>query len=306
MSCFAKKDAEETINLARDFYDTDEGYYTIGVGNVISPLRYAKDDIEAQLAYTKRNLPVVIACCSIPGMTSPITVGGTIIQNNAEVLAGIIMTQLVNPGAPVVYGNTTYVSNMRKAMPVSWGCEEALFIQYAKAMADFYHIPCRTGGSLSMGKELDYQDGVQSAMSLMTSLDAKADFIFHAFGEMDGLNVFSFEKYVLDEETMAARKSAENIDVFSEEEMDLESIEEVGPGGNYLAEEETIMRYRTEIYYPELYNLDNYAEWDRNGRVSVEEKAKECVQKRIEEYVAPQYTEKQCAVLEKALKGWNL
>ena len=85
-------------------------------------MRYAKDDIEGQLAYTKRNLPVVIACCAIPGMTSPVTLGGTIVQNNAEVLAGVIMTQLVNPGAPVVYGNTTYVSNMRKAMPVSWGC----------------------------------------------------------------------------------------------------------------------------------------------------------------------------------------
>ena len=81
MSCFGKTDAEETIQLARDFYDTDEGYFTIGVGNVISPLRYAKDDIEGQLAYTKRNLPVVIACCAIPGMTSPVTLGGTIVQN---------------------------------------------------------------------------------------------------------------------------------------------------------------------------------------------------------------------------------
>lgn len=306
MSCFGKTDAEETIQLARDFYDTDEGYYTIGVGNVISPMRYAKDDIEGQLAYTKRNLPVVIACCAIPGMTSPVTLGGTIVQNNAEVLAGVIMTQLVNPGAPVVYGNTTYVSNMRKAMPVSWGCEEALFIQYAKAMADYYHIPCRTGGSLSMGKELDYQNGAETAMSLMTSLDVKADFIFHSFGEMDGLNVFSFEKYVLDEQMMAARKSAESIDIFSEEDMDLETIEEVGPGGNYLAEEETILRYRTEIYYPELYSLENYADWERNGRVSVEQKAKERVEKRLREYTQPEYTAKQRAVLEKALEGFDL
>ena len=278
MSCFGKTDAEETIQLARDFYDTDEGYYTIGVGNVISPMRYAKDDIEGQLAYTKRNLPVVIACCAIPGMTSPVTLGGTIVQNNAEVLAGVIMTQLVNPGAPVVYGNTTYVSNMRKAMPVSWGCEEALFIQ----------------------------NGAETAMSLMTSLDVKADFIFHSFGEMDGLNVFSFEKYVLDEQIMEARKSVERIDIFSEEDMDLETIQEVGPGGNYLAEEETILRYRTEIYYPELYSLENYAEWERSGRVSVEQKAKERVEKRLKEYTAPEYTEKQRTVLKKALEGFDL
>ena len=123
---------------------------------------------------------------------------------------------------------------------------------------------------------------------------------------MDGLNVFSFEKYVLDEQMMAARKSVESIDIFSEEDMDLETIEEVGPGGNYLAEEETILRYRTEIYYPELYSLENYADWERNGRVSVEQKAKERVEKRLREYTQPEYTAKQRAVLEKALEGFDL
>ncbi len=305
MSCFGKKDAEETIALARDFYDTDEGYYTIGVGNVISPLRYAKEDVEAHLAYAKRNLPVVIACCSIPGMTSPITIGGTIVQNNAEVMAGIIMTQIVNPGTPVVYGNTTYVSNMRTASPVSWGCEEALIIQYAKAMADFYGLPCRTGGSLSAAKELDFQNGAETAMSLMTSLDVQADFIFHSFGEMDGLNVFSFEKYVLDEQVMEARKAAESIDIFSEEDMSLESIEEEGPGGNFLLEEETMERYREEIYYPELYNVENYDQWEREGKISVEEKARKKVEERLAQYEPPQYTEKQRKVLEEALKGFE-
>ena len=88
--------------------------------------------------------------------------------------------------------------------------------------------------------------------------------------------------------------------------MDLETIEEVGPGGNYLAEEETILRYRTEIYYPELYSLENYADWERNGRVSVEQKAKERVEKRLREYTQPKYTAKQRAVLEKALEGFDL
>lgn len=135
-----------------------------------------------------------------------------------------------------------------------------------------------------MGKELDYQNGAETAMSLMTSLDVGSDFIFHSFGEMDGLNVFSFEKYVLDEQIMEARKAAEAIDIFSSEDMSLESMEEEGPGGNYLLEEETMELYREEIYYPELYNIENYDEWQRNGRISVEEKAAERVKKRLEEY----------------------
>ena len=87
--------------------------------------------------------------------------------------------------------------------------------------------------------------------------------------------------------------------------MDLETIQEVGPGGNYLAEEETILRYRTEIYYPELYSLENYADWERNGRVSVEQKAKERVENAERRHGA-EYTEKQRAVLEKALEGFDL
>ena len=216
------------------------------------------------------------------------------------------MTQLVRPGAPVVYGNTSYVSNMRKALPISCGCEQVLFIQYAKAMADFYHLPCRTGGSLSSAKELDYQDGAQTAISLMTGLDVQADIIFHAFGEMDGLNIFSFEKYVLDEQMLEARRFVEKIDLFSEDEMHLETIREVGPGGNYLAEEETVLRYRTELYCPELYHVDSYADWKEGGSVSVEEKAKKRVRKRLEEYAAPEYTARQKAVLAKALEGWEL
>ena len=125
----------------------------------------------ATLAYVKQNQPVVITCCSAPGMTSPITVGGTVVQNNAEVLAGIIMTQVANPGVPVVYGNVTYSADMRQAVPISWGPEDAVFMQYAKAMADFYGIHSRVGGSLSGAKQLDWQDGAATAVSLMTTFD---------------------------------------------------------------------------------------------------------------------------------------
>lgn len=301
MSCFRKKEAEETITLARDFYDTDEGYYTIGVGNVISPLRYGKDDVEAILTYVRKGQPVVIACCSIPGMTSPITIGGTIVQNNAEVLAGIIMTQIVKPGAPVVYGNATFVSNMRKAVPVSWGPEVGVFIKYAKAMADYYGLPYRAGGSLSAAKDLDFQNGAETAMSLMATMECRTDFVFHALGEMDGLNIFSFEKYVLDEEVLEAMESVKNRDFFSS--LSIESIEETGPGGNYLVEEETVELYKEEIHFPNVYNIDSYTDWENEGRPSVIEKAKKVVEQRVAAYELPEYTKKQQEVLKKALEG---
>ncbi|MGI6095298.1 MAG: trimethylamine methyltransferase family protein [Lachnospiraceae bacterium] len=303
MSCFGKKDAEETIALARDFYDTDEGYYTIGVGNVISPLYYNESDVEAILAYTKRNLPVVIACCSSPGMTSPITLSGTMIQNNAEVLAGVIMTQIVNPGAPVVYGNTTFTSNMRTAETVSWGPEVDVFIHYAKAMADFYGLPYRGGGSLSAAKDLDYENGAETALSLQATMDAGTDFIFHAFGELDGLNAFSLEKYVLDEELLASMLSVKDRDLFDDELLCIESMEEVGPRGNYLVEEETVEYYQEEVFYPTLFNIGAYNAWEAKGKPGVAEKAKAAVEKRLAGYELPEYSPKQKKILEDILQG---
>lgn len=301
--CDTKEHADETIEFVKKFYGAEDGYYTLGVGNVISPLRYAQDDIQAILAYTKRNQPVCITCCSMPGMTSPITIGGTIVQNNAEVLAGVIMTQIVNPGAPIIYGNVTFSSDMRKAVPVSWGPEVAVFMEYAKAMADYYHLPCRVGGAFPASKQIDWQDGAETALSLMSTIDVKSDFIFHSCSELDGLNIFSMEKYVLDEELILARMSVQERDFITEESINIESIEEVGPGGNYLLEDDTLELYRSELYLNELFNTEAYSSWEMNGMPTVLEKAKARVEKRLAEYQPPQYDERQTAMLQEVLAG---
>jgi len=259
--------------------------------------------VESVLAYVKRGQPVVIACCSAPGLTSPISLSGTIIQNNAEVLAGLVMTQLVRPGAPVVYGNVTFTSNMRTAEPVSWGPEVGVFCRYGKAMADFYGVPFRGGGSLSSAKELDYQNGAETALSLQATLDAGTDLIFHGLGEMDGLNLFSFEKYALDEELILSLRANETRNLFDEELLCLESMEEVGPRGNYLAEDETVELYREEIFWPQLSNIGSYNAWETKGRPGVEQLAGALVEKRLAEYQPPCLNERQNKFLRSILQG---
>ena len=306
-SCAHKEDAEETIELVRRFYgygQENAGYFVIGVGNVISPLRYDKHGIEALLSYTTRNLPVVVACCSTPGMTSPITVGGSVVQNNAEVLAGLVMTQLVNPGCPVVYGNVTFGSNLRVATPTSWGPEVAIFTQYAAAMAKYYKVPCRVGGNLSVAKAVDWQDGAQSALSMMTALDCGCDFVFHACGELDCLNIFSMEKYVLDEDIIRQRLETEKREFITDDAIDMESIEDVAttPGGNFLAEDDTVELYQTEYYLAELFSCESYDKWQAMGAPSVLERAHKRVEERLASFVAPEYTPEQMAILEEAKK----
>lgn len=300
-SCSSERTAAQSIDFIREFYGVDSGYYTIGVENMISPLRYCREDAGAILSYIKRDQPVSITCCSTPGMTSPITIGGTIVQNNAEVLAGMVMTQIIRPGVPVVYGNVTYSSDIRRAMPISWGPEVRAFIQYAKAMADFYKVPNRIGGSLSGAKQLDWQDGAETAISLISTIDNDCDFIFHACGELDCLNVFSLEKYVLDEELLTAYLSMEDRELITEESIDLDIMRRVGPGGTYLLEDETLKRYPTELFRPRLFNCENYYSWKHTGMPSVLLKARKLLQERLEQYEMPQYDERQNKMLEEVL-----
>lgn len=300
-ACSSERAAAESIEFIREFYGVDSGYYTIGVENMISPLRYCREDAGAILSYIKRNQPVVIACCSTPGMTSPISIGSTIVQNNAEVLAGMVMSQLVQPGVPIVYGNVTYSSDIRRAMPISWGPEVRAFIQYAKAMADFYKVPNRIGGSLSGAKQLDWQDGAETAISLITTIDNDCDFIFHACGELDCLNVFSLEKYVLDEELLTAYLSMENRELITEDSINLDIIRHVGPGGTYLLEEETLKKYPTELFRPRLFNCENYYSWKHTGMPSVILKARKLLEERLEQHEMPRYDERQNRMLEEVL-----
>lgn len=302
-SCETGRSAAESIEFIRDFYGGDMGeYFTIGVENLISPLRYSREDVDAILAYIKRGQPVVITCCSAPGMTSPITVGGTVVQNNAEILAGIVMTQIINPGVPVVYGNVTFSADMRKAVPISWGPEVAVFMQYAKAMADFYGIPSRVGGSLSGAKQLDWQDGAETAVSLMTTFDCNTEFIFHAFGEMDCLNVFSMEKYVLDQELLEARFSVEDQEYITEESIHMDMIKRVGPGGSYMLEDETLELYQTELFHARLFNNEIYHNWKQQGMPSVILKAQGVVKERLEGYQLPVYDKRQTQMLDELLE----
>lgn len=305
--CDTEKNTRETLDFIREFYDAPEDeYYCLGVGNMISPFCYGKDDVESILTFSRRNQPICITCCSMPGMTSPITLGGTIVQNNAEILAGLIMTQIVSPGSPVIYGNLSFVSDMRKAVPVSWGPEVAVFMQYSKAMAEFYHVPCRTGGTLSSAKEVDWQDGAETAMSLMTVFDCGVDYVLHGCGGLDGLNTFSPEKFVLDEQLILSRRSLMDRELFSDEAINLESMKEVGPGGNYLLEEDTLELYRTELFYPSLFNTEPLSSWEREGRASVFEKARKEVEQRVEGFTFPVYDKRQQELLSRALEGVDL
>ncbi len=304
-----KYEAESSIKLAKKFIGCPNDYYILGIANVLSPLTYDKDSIEAIMAYVNEQQPICITCCSMPGLTSPISLYGTLIQNNAEVMAGVIMTQIINPGTPVIYGNSSFGVDMRYASPVPGSVETSMMIPYVKGLSEYYGLPSRSGGSLTDSKVVDWQSGTESSLSLYSSLINGINLIYHAAGELDALMMFSFEKFLLDEELIISIKrllSASSIP----QNASLDSIHKVGPGGNYLYEMETAVNFRSEHRLPNFSIKNMYDNWMSEGQNTAFNNVSKALIKRLSNYSMPSYSIEQTKILElytkKSLQGEKL
>ncbi len=301
--CYTGDEAQDALEIAKAFYDTDKDYYIMGVGNMISPLMYPKDLVDAMMVYAQYRQPLCLSACSTPGITSPVTLAGTLVQNNAEILAGIVLMQLISPGTPLIYGNISFGCDMRYGSPAIGSIETNKMISYIKELASYYDLPCRAGGSLTDAKEIDWQGGVESAMSLWTTLHNGIDFVFHGCGEMDSLNVLSMEKFVLDEVLIESIQRSLDQKIVYDSAIDLETIKRVGPGGDYAYEIQTSAQYREEHFIPDLYNRELYVHWKINGSQSIIDNAKKVVQHRIETYRLPNLDKRQKGIIEKILSN---
>lgn len=292
------RDCEHSLDMIRRFYDADpDETYAFGLVNPISPLKYDKTMLTACKYFAERNQATMFPCCSMPGATSPMTLSGTIVVNNAENLAGIVYAQLVRPGAPVVYANTSGGTDMRSITPMIGSPETALISLASAAMAHYYGIPCRTGGSLADAKCVDYQCGVESTFTMLAAIMSTATFVLHSCGVMNSFNTLSYEKYLLDEQNIEMiMKFVNGMPIHTDEE-ELENISEVGPGGQYLESDHTFDYMREEVYMPLLFNKVGYAAWEAAGKKDAAQLANEAIDKRIESFVQPEISKAQEAVL---------
>ncbi len=297
-SCDTYKNSVESLAIARDFYEGAAEYYAVGVGNLISPLKFTRESCGAIEAYAEAKQPMVLACCASAGMTSPLTIGGTLIQNNAELLAGIAYSQLLQPGLPMVYGNVSGGLDMR-TMSSSYGAFEAIsLIPYVKALADFYGMPARAGGSLSDAKEVDYQSGAEATLCLERSIASGIDFVFHTAGELDSYILYSMEKQVLDEEIAERLLFMQKLDIFAELDDVVQSIQNVGPGGQFMMEDMTLEHYKDALYMPKLSFKEPYASWESAGKTSVLQAASNEVARRLDSHKMPELSASQRKLLE--------
>lgn len=259
----------------------------MGIISSLSPLQYSAEMAEALIVYAEHGQVNMCALLSIAGSTAPVTVPGLLAVQNAEVLAGIILAQLVRPGSPVIYGSTSTVTDMRSGS-LAIGAPEQWLIQNAtQQMGQRYGLPTRGSGGITDSHCLDMQAGIESASSLMTTVMSGANFLLHGCGILGAYIAISFEKFLADEEMIGMlRRMKEGIDV-TEERIDFATIREVGPGGEYLTHPKTFKHCRTEFYLPSVMQRNDYSTWMNNGRKETYDLAEENLNKRLDSWQKP-------------------
>jgi trimethylamine--corrinoid protein Co-methyltransferase len=291
-SPLSRQTARDTLEMAAIVWGgqdrfAEAGPVTVSLISSQSPLQFHGDTAGALIELARANQACVIDSLVMAGSSGPITLAGALALQNAEILAGIVLAQLVHPGAPVIYGGLSSAMDMPSG-GLSVGCPELSSVVSATAqLARFYGLPSRSGGSLTDAHGIDAQAAVESALALSTAVQSGIHFILDAAGILGTYMAMSLEKFLIDEELCRLlRKLTVPIEV-SEGTLDVEMIKTVGIGGQYLTQPETLRRCRTEFYGPGLFIRGSHAGWRSAGARRIDQVAGQEVDRRLAAYEKP-------------------
>ncbi|HML32431.1 trimethylamine methyltransferase family protein [Sporomusa sphaeroides] len=255
----------------------------ISIPCTLAPLSYDDKMAGAIIAYAEYRQPQLVNSLCLAGATSPATIAGSIAVQNAEILAGIVLAQLVSPGTPIVYSASGSSTDMRYGNLSIGAPESALFSLVNGHLAKYYKIPCRISGTLSDSKQVDAQAGYESMMTLLMAQMAGGNFILHSAGILDTYNCVSFEKLMIDDEIIGMVKRIGRGVTVNDETLAFEVAKQVGPRGEYITNKHTFTHFRKEFYQAQL---SDRARVNQDG-LTIEERANARWKKMLEEYVQP-------------------
>jgi trimethylamine--corrinoid protein Co-methyltransferase len=278
-------DALEMLQLV--FGDLDGDPVTGDVINVNSPLRYDERMLGGLITYARAGQVTFITPFILAGAMSPVTMAAALAQQNAEVLAGVALTQLIRPGAPVIYGGFTTNIDMRGGGP-SFGTPEGAWAALACGqLARRYGLPCRGYGGLTNSKAADAQAAYEALWTLWPSVLAHTNLVMHAAGWLDGGLTVSFEKFVIDLENLAMFQHFLRGFEINDESFALGDIAAVGPGGHHLGTDHTQKRFRTAFYRSALADRIGFDAWASAGGEDAARRANRIWKEMLAQYEQP-------------------
>ncbi len=283
--------ARDTIAMSSILFGSREAIEetpaSISLINCNSPLKWDDRMLEAQFEYSAAGQPVVLTPFILMGAMSPVTIPAALVQQIVEALSGIALSQLINPGCPVIFGSFLSNIDMQSGSPTFGTPESGIGLLCTGQIARHFGLPFRTGGGLTSSQVADAQAGYEALMTLMPTFLAGANWVMHSAGWLEGGLVAGYEKFIVDVELVQMLQHEFTPLEIDEDSMAFGAHEEVGHGGHFLGAMHTMERFRTCFYRPMLSSSENYERWLRNGGNDTNARATALYQKKLEEYEQP-------------------
>lgn len=239
---------------------------------VVSPLTMDHLSTENVMYFARQGLPVYATIVPNAGLTSPMSMAGTIAQGNAEFLGAATLMQMCREGTPLIYATLGTVADMRTGAYASGGIECGMLHMAYAQMAHFYNVPCGGYIGLTNSKVNDAQAGYETGMSGAAGLLAGMD-MFNIGGLIDALKTFDFAKAVIDDEIAQNLKRLHRGVAFDDDELAVPLIKEIGPGGSFIVHPHTIKRMKTEAILTKMADRDARTIWEKKGATDIQARA---------------------------------
>ncbi|MCH2434408.1 MAG: trimethylamine methyltransferase family protein [Acidimicrobiales bacterium] len=281
-------DAIEMTRIARgvDKATINEEPSIFSVINASTPLRYDTVMLHGIQEMSASNQIIVITPFTLAGAMAPITVAGALVLQNAEALAGIAYTQVVRPGAPVIYGGFTSNVDMRSGAPAFGTPEYWKACLVGGQLARRYELPYRSS-NVNASNSVDAQSAYESVFSLWGAVMGGVNLLLHGAGWLEGGLLTSYEKMVIDADTLNMVAAMLKPIIVDDASLAVEAIAEVGPAGHFFGTAHTQERYTTEHFQPMVSDWRNYESWDEGGRVEAHQRAEKLARQLIDAHEEP-------------------
>ncbi len=248
--------------------------YTYHLLEPISPLRFPHDGVDLLYETARLRMPIAVGPMAQMGVSAPCTIAGTMVQEHAEILAGICVVQAIAPGTPVCYGGICHALDMCTTQMIFSGPEQALFGVGMTEMGKRLGLPVYINVGLTDAKRPDAQAGLEVGITLMLGAAAGAD-VFGHLGISGVDQASSLDMLVMQHEAVRYVESVLRDVEISDRTIGLDEVAEVGPGGSFLDRFHTVRNFRRELWFPEVMDRMFYEPWREAGSWSLEQVCQE-------------------------------
>ncbi len=261
---------------------------------VVPPLKFAEDACRTLEAAVRGGMPVLLLAAGQAGATSPAALAGAVVQEVAEVLAGLVYVNAIVPGHPAIFGPWPFVSDLRTGAMSGGSGEQALLTAACAQMAHFYDLPGGVPAGMTDSKVPDEQAGYEKGYTHALAGLSGANMVYESAGMHASLLGCCLESFVIDNDSIGAvMRTVRGIEV-TEDSLSIEAMREVcteGPG-HFLGHSQTLDLMQAEYIYPEVGDRTSPKEWVEQGSTTVTQRARDRVKKTLSghypDHVAPE------------------